>query len=420
MKSNVMKINGRRERFNKLIKTAAVTCLLLLAGILLQPGHARAATNPYPMKNYSNRPERSCTSYAWQMAYDRTGLVLNMWGNAGSWYNNARKEGYSVGSTPGKDSLAIWSGGQWGHVAYVDDVNQKNGKIHVREAGFSALYKNGTGIGSEWTAGKVNSWRYGEKLIGYIYLKDIKKSGKITLSGAKGLVYNCRSQKPGVTVKVGKLTLRQGTDYTVTYTNNTNAGKATVTVKGKGNYIGSKAATFTIAPYNINKFSSIEADNCSYTGKALTPAVKISGNSTMKAKCKKGSGYTLAYSNNVNPGKATVTMTGRGNYCGSRKTTFYIKPAKSRIQSHSARANRITVSWKSVKGAGGYELTWRKKGAKRWNVKNLDNFFGTSSTIDVSRCTTYEIRVRPFIRIDGFRLYARDYSDIYQVRTPLF
>ncbi|MBR0380967.1 MAG: CHAP domain-containing protein [Eubacterium sp.] len=415
-----MKTGNAIRKVIQAVKMAAVTCLILLGGILLQAGHARAATNPYPMKNYSNRPERSCTSYAWQMAYDRTGLALNMWGNAGSWYNNAKKEGYATGSTPRRDSLAIWSGGQWGHVAYVDNINQKNGKIHVREAGFSALYKNGTGIGSEWTGGKVNSWRYGEKLVGYIYLKDIKKSGKITLSNANGLVYNGKSRKPGVTVKLGKLTLKQGTDYTVTYKNNTNAGTATVTVTGKGNYMGSKTATFTIAPYDINKFSSIKADNCDYTGKALTPAIKITGNSTMKSNCKKGSGYTLAYCSNVKPGKATITMTGRGNYKGSRKTTFYIRPAKSSVQSHIARSTRITVSWKSVNGAGGYELTWRKKGAKRWNVRNLDDFFGVSAVIDASPCTTYEIRVRPFVRVDGFRLYARDYSGIYRVRTPLF
>ena len=43
-------------------------------------------------------------------------------------------------------------------------------------------------------------------------------------------------------------TLTEGTDYTVAYTNNTNAGEATVTITGTGNYGGSNSAKFTIAP----------------------------------------------------------------------------------------------------------------------------------------------------------------------------
>ena len=41
-------------------------------------------------------------------------------------------------------------------------------------------------------------------------------------------------------------TLTEGTDYTVNYENNINAGKATITITGTGEYVGKKTATFTI------------------------------------------------------------------------------------------------------------------------------------------------------------------------------
>lgn len=74
---------------------------------------------------------------------------------------------------------------------------------------------------------------------------------KINISGAsiaaiKAVTYNTKAQKPALTVKYGSTVLKAGTDYTVSYKANTNAGKATATITGKGKYAGTKAATFTI------------------------------------------------------------------------------------------------------------------------------------------------------------------------------
>lgn len=60
--------------------------------------------------------------------------------------------------------------------------------------------------------------------------------------------YTGSAVTPGVTVKDGSRTLTQNTDYTVSYTNNTNVGTgtATVTVTGKGNYTDTAKQTFSI------------------------------------------------------------------------------------------------------------------------------------------------------------------------------
>lgn len=57
---------------------------------------------------------------------------------------------------------------------------------------------------------------------------------------------------PGLRVYKGKNLLKLGTDYTVKYTNNTNAGTATVTITGKGYYTGKLVETFEIRQRDIS------------------------------------------------------------------------------------------------------------------------------------------------------------------------
>lgn len=88
---------------------------------------------------------------------------------------------------------------------------------------------------------------------GYVALED---SGTYTVKAcisnenvtvAEGpYTYNGQAQTPEVTVKVGDTILTKETDYTVAYTNNTNAGDATITVTGVGSYGGAVTKTFTI------------------------------------------------------------------------------------------------------------------------------------------------------------------------------
>lgn len=60
--------------------------------------------------------------------------------------------------------------------------------------------------------------------------------------------YNGKAKAPAVKVTAGDKTLVKGSDYTATYKNNTKIGKATVTIKGIGNYKGTITTTFIIKP----------------------------------------------------------------------------------------------------------------------------------------------------------------------------
>ena len=67
------------------------------------------------------------------------------------------------------------------------------------------------------------------------------------ISGLKSSYkYTGKKIKPTFKVKVNGIYIKKGTDYTVTFKNNKKKGKATVTLKGKGNYKGTKKKTFKI------------------------------------------------------------------------------------------------------------------------------------------------------------------------------
>ena len=79
-----------------------------------------------------------------------------------------------------------------------------------------------------------------------ISVKYIKIIQDTWIQDIPSVTYTGSAKKPNVTVKDGDYTLVEDKDYTVTYSNNTNAGTATATVTGKGNYTGSVSKNFTI------------------------------------------------------------------------------------------------------------------------------------------------------------------------------
>ena len=250
---------------------------------------------------------------------------------------------------------------------------------------------------------------------------------RATIGSIAAQTYTGKGITPSVTVKYNGITLTNGTDYTVSYSNHINPGTATVTITGKGYYTGSRKINFTIKEKVIIKpnkpiLSSIGDKNIeigskveltakvtnidsaatykyqwyeavsktasgtkianatstkyapatgkngekyyycnvtvskngytettttnrakvrvttplsratigsiaaqTYTGKGITPSVTVKYN---RITLTNGTDYTVSYSNHINPGTATVTITGKGYYTGSRKINFTInKPA---------------------------------------------------------------------------------------------
>ena len=156
------------------------------------------------------------------------------------------------------------------------------------------------------------------------------RARSITLASSKlsgdSFSYDGTEKKPGVTVTDLGKTLKNGTDYELSYKNNISAGKATVTVTGLGNYTGSFDCTYYISGTALRSSDvSVESGPFEYRSSPVKPAVTVKyGSKTLTL----NTDYTVAYSNNNAPGSASVTVTGKGNYTGSVTKTFTIKRAQ--------------------------------------------------------------------------------------------
>lgn len=99
-------------------------------------------------------------------------------------------------------------------------------------------------------------------------------------------VYDGKAKTPSVTVKDGQKTLTNGTDYTVSYSSNVNAGTATVTITGKGNYKNSKVLTFKIEPEsgNASKQTQVASSSSSPADKKNDSSNSASDNKSTDSK----------------------------------------------------------------------------------------------------------------------------------------
>ncbi len=83
-----------------------------------------------------------CTSYAGYKTQEFWGIYISNWGNAYSWANSARRNGYVVDNNPAPHTVAVSTAGEWGHVMWVESVNA-NGTINLTEYNNMASSKNG-------------------------------------------------------------------------------------------------------------------------------------------------------------------------------------------------------------------------------------------------------------------------------------
>ncbi len=94
------------------------------------------------------------------------------------------------------------------------------------------------------------------------------QNASVTLSGTS-FSYTGSAVTPSVTVKMDSVTLKEGTDYSLSYQDNVNAGTATVTVAGKGDYAGHTSRSFTIEKAAQDLWVSFDASE-TVTQKTLT------------------------------------------------------------------------------------------------------------------------------------------------------
>ena len=135
-----------------------------------------------------------------------------------------------------------------------------------------------------------------------------------------------------ITIKYKNKKVPEGS-FDIDYSNNINAGTASVilTAKKDSEYYGSRAVDFTIKGTEIKKaridgFKSV----LDYTGQALSQEVTLVLNKGKadERTLQEGKDYTIQYDNNVNTGKAAMTINGIGEFSGTVKKNFTVGKVK--------------------------------------------------------------------------------------------
>lgn len=150
-----------------------------------------------------------------------------------------------------------------------------------------------------------------------------------------------------------------GTSYSYTFAS---AGTYTVQVRAINDYYydyftDSASTTITVNKRALSQATVSSIANQTYTGSAITPKPTVTWSGTTLVN---GTDYTLSYSNNTAVGTATITITGKGNYTGTKTVTFKIVSSHApgwakengAYYYYDANGVKVTNNWAS------YEGTW--------------------------------------------------------------
>ena len=173
--------------------------------------------------------------------------------------------------------------------------------------------------------------------------------------------------------------------------------KITATSAATANYnAASKTITIKVVPASIAKATVTCPASKVWAGWALTPVptVKV-GSKTLK----KGTDFSLAFTNNKNVGTATITITGKGNYTGMIKKTFKINPKPTSISKLSGGSKKFTIGWKKQPSqTSGYQIQYSSRSDfKTQKIVTVSGASKTSRTVSgLAKKHKYYVRIRTY------------------------
>ena len=272
----------------------------------------------------------------------------------------------------------------------------------------------------------------GKATLKFVINKESIAKATITASAANSVV--------SYTVNYKGKTLVKGTDYTETITatatgytikltgiNNFTGGAAINVREGSdsgsgsgsgsssGSESGSGSGSTTPVPVDNSIRPSSGSSNrihlsyssATYTGKALCPAVTLYNSAGKVVNTKY---YTVTYSNNINVGKALVTLTFRNGYRGNMYANFVINPKKTSLSKVTAAKKAFTVKWKKLTTqTTGYQIQYStdkgfKKGNKTVNITK--NKTTSKKVTGLKAKKTYYVRIRTYKTVGGVKYYS--------------
>lgn len=228
----------------------------------------------------------------------------------------------------------------------------------------------------------------------------------------KKYAYEGKAIKGNETVKDEKEVLDSGKDYKASYQNNKNLGKATITIKGIGNYKGTKKVSYTIVKRSVRSATCHYKKTRSYTGRWVKPNVTLK---VGKVKLKKNRDYTLVYRNNLQIGKASVVIRGMGNFTGKKTITFKIVPQTPKIQKLKKNKKSFVITYSSGKMVHGYRM--EVSTASSFAAKKTQKYILNGNRFEAFglKKGTYYIRVKAYYSKKGKR-YESGYTSKRKIK----
>ena len=202
----------------------------------------------------------------------------------------------------------------------------------------------------------------------------------VTINDPTDKTYTGSPCVQGVSVKDSEAKLTFD-DISVTYENNINVGTATIIYTGKNNYTGEIRKNFKITEASITDDMIANIPSVTYNTRAHTPDVTVTfEGSTLEA----GKDYGVAYTNNINAGTATVTVTGKGNFTGTASKDFAIAQAYLSVENQTVTHFRTETDAKSYAVPADMFLADEKETGFTITVTDYagDEIFTTAPAVD--------------------------------------
>ena len=254
----------------------------------------------------------------------------------------------------------------------------------------------------------------------FMYSGTISMSLKI--SNIPNQIYQGYDVSPSVTVTNGGTVLTEGTDYTVSYQNNSGVGTATVNVFGAGIYDGyiNLTKTFNIVPDTV-KNMQISKAGTNTVDLSWSPVSGADGYTVQILKNGKWVSVgnfvgTSAQISGLLPGSvnyvhiAAYASSNGKTYIGNYNTAVKIETTVGAINPRvSAYANNfVTLTWDKQTAANGYEVFKYDASSKKYVLyKNITNpNTNTCKVTGLASNKKYDFKVRAYQIDDSEKTYA--------------
>ena len=217
--------------------------------------------------------------------------------------------------------------------------------------------------------------------------------------------------KPALTVKYNGVRLVKDVDFTVRYSNNINVGTAVAEIRGIGEYSGTFIKEFPIVPVSDASKISVSNVSVAYDGNEKKPVPTVT---FKKNTLKNGVDYTITYSNNINVGYGSMTLTGKGNYSFVKNVSFKIVPKAVTGLKFSPQTNSITLKWNKQADVSGYQIVEWNYDAKAYKSVKYVSADTLSYTVNgLSPSCLHKYNIRAYKKIGNETFYGVYASDLF-------